>query len=234
MIKAKKFNLITLQASIFTPALQFSANKTLGGLVSKFSSIFDGPPISFPLPQTAPQDIPRLILKDSAEKFKLEVTLNRVNCFRYLKSDDGIIDQDDFFKQVVLIFKEYVSLTFAKIGRLAIVAVRVMKEENPGEVLAQHFCKDKWIEGKLLPYNFEVHSHKKYTLDGFNVNNWFRCKSGRMIKSTDNVIVVEQDMNTLSEELEKKDFSMGQITEFLGKAFMEQYNLLATFFPNNE
>ena len=53
MIKARDFKIFSIQASIFTPTLQFSQSKVLAQLVTKFSNTFDGDPVSIPLPPDA-------------------------------------------------------------------------------------------------------------------------------------------------------------------------------------
>ncbi|MEW6008167.1 MAG: hypothetical protein AB1629_00845 [Candidatus Omnitrophota bacterium] len=233
MIKAKDFNIFQIQASIFTPALQFSQTKILSGLISKFSTVFDGTPISLPLPQDAPSEIPRLSLRDSGENIKLEIALNRANFFIYQKQET-VIDEDKFFNLCLPVFEEYIKLSYAKVGRLAIVVVNILKQDTPGLTLVQHFCKDRWLKDTILPENFEIHSHKKYEFGGFNVNNWIRCKSGILVKESAKVVMVEEDINTLAEDLQEKDFDMPKITSFLRGSFKKQKELLEVYFPNNE
>jgi len=233
MIKGKDFNIFKIQASIFTPALQFSQTQILGSLVNKFSTLFDGAPLSIPLPQDAPSDIPRLTLRDGNGRIKFEIALSRANFFIFQK-EEAIIDGQEFFKLCLPIFEEYIKLSNAKVGRMAIVAVNILKQEAPGLIIAQHFCKDRWFSNAAPPENFEVHFHKKCEFSGFNVNNWFRCKSGFLVKDKAKVIIVEEDINTLAEDLAAKDFDLSKITNFLRDSFKKQRELLETYFPNNE
>ena len=233
-MKARDFNIFSIQISLFTPTLQFSQSKILAQLAGKFSNAFDGAPISLPLPPDAPQEIPRLILQDGGGKFKLEIALSRVNFFRYRKEDDSVMAAEDVFKLCLPILEEYIKITSAKVGRLAIVSVKTLKHETPGVILAQHFCKDKWLESSPQPENFEVHFHKRYDLDGFNVNNWLRCKSGILEKEKTKVVIVQQDINTFAGDIDKKEFTMKEISKFLKNADGEQNHQLAQYFPTNE
>lgn len=233
-MKAKDFNTFSFQFSIFTPTLLFSANKILANLASKFSNIFDGTPVALPLPQEAPKEIPRLILSSSEGKLKLEIAASRVNLFRFRKEDDTVILENDFLKTCIDVFNEYINFTSAKVGRLAIVAVRFLEDTNPGLTLAKHFCQERWlIEPFNRPENFELHSHKKYELDTFRVNSWVRCKSGFLKQRNVPIILVEQDINTLSEEIETKEFNIEQIKDFSNLAKEEQKSILNKYFPDN-
>lgn len=234
MIKARDFDIFSIQTSLFTPTLQFSQSKVLAQLVSKYSNIFDGDPISIPLPPDAPPEIPRLTLRDSNSKLKFEVAPNRANFFRYRKEDETVIMEEDVFNLCLPIFDDYIKIVSAKVGRLAIVSVKIVQHETPGVLLAQHFCKDKWVTNTNELENFEVHFHKRYELENFKVNNWLRCKSGSLIKESLRVVIVEQDINTISEDLEVKEFNMNQISNFLKNASSEQKQQLTVYFPINE
>lgn len=234
MIKARDFSIFSIQTSIFTPTLQFSQSKVLAQLVTKFANTFDGDPISIPLPPDAPQEIPRLTLRDSNGKLKFEIAPNRANFFRYCKEDDAAVIEEDVFNLCLPIFDEYIKIVSARVGRLAIVSVKILQHETPGVILAQHFCKDKWLTSNSEPENFEVHFHRRYGLETFKVNNWLRCKSGILAKENARVVIVEQDINTLSEDLDEKEFNMNQISSFLKNACGEQRHQLAVYFPINE
>ena len=235
MIRAKEFNTLLLQFSIFTPGLHFSTNKVLGSLVSKFADTFNGNTTALPLPQDAPIEIPRIILPSADGRLKLDIAISRANFFRYLGQEEAVIDDSSFFKICLEVFKEYITCTNAKVGRLAIVAVKFIKEENPGLALAKHFCKDEWIEQPFNhPEGFEIHSHKKYVLNDFKINSWVRCKSGFLKKDNVKIILVEQDINTLSEEIEQNDFNIVQIKKFSNIVVKEQKSILNRYFPNND
>ncbi len=231
MIFSRDFNILSLQFSIFTPALLFSSNKILGNLMSKFSDIFDGDPTVLPLPKDAPVEIPRLTLPSYDKNIKLEIALSRANMFKYRKEDDIVIDEKSFLKICSDVFREYIDCTSAKVGRLALVVVKSLENPNPGLALARHFCKDELMtEPFNRPESFEIHSHKKYEFSGFKVNSWVRCKSGILQKANVPIILVEQDINTLSEELEKNEFDIDQTLSFIPLAAEEQRKILDKYF----
>ena len=83
--------------------------------------------------------------------------------------------------------------------------------------MAQHFCKEKWL---TVPFNrpesFEIHAHKRYFFaDRFNVNSWVRCKTGLLVNpDRESIILIEQDINTVAEEMETREFSAEEIKDF--------------------
>jgi len=232
MINSEKFQIVSLQISIFTPTILFSKNKILEKLMSKFSEVFDGDVVSIPLPDNAPKEIPKIILNSANKKIKLEIADNRTNFFRYRQDDDEKIDLDKLFPLCIEIFTEYKECTQAIIGRLAIVTVKFVEDNNPGLTLAQHFCQERWLTIPFnRPENFEIHAHKKYPFENFNINSWVRCKTGFLMKNATPIILVTQDINTLAEEAEGKDFSIKELIRFLKVISKEQGHILGLYFP---
>jgi len=231
-MNSDNFKVTSLQISIFTPAALFSKSKILERLMSNFADSFDGDTVAVPIPGDAPKEIPRIILLSADGKFKLEIAESRVNFFRYRQDDDVRIGINQTLNLCSRILQEYKDCTQATIGRLALVVVKFLEQENPGLALASHFCKDKWIiEPFDRPENFEIHSHKKYTLGRFNVNSWVRCKTGRLTKNNEPIVLVTQDINTLAEELEENNFDIEQVKNFLKIAYKEQEQVLRKYFP---
>lgn len=232
IMNSDNFKITSLQVSIFTPAVLFSKSRILERMMSNFEDFFNGDTVAVPIPGDAPKEIPRIILHSADGKFKLEIAESRVNFFRYRKDDDIEIDASQIMDLSSRVLKEYKDCTHSIIGRLALVVVKSLENKNPGFTLARHFCKDKWmVELFNRLDNFEIHSHKSYTLEGFNINSWIRCKTGRLTKNNEPIILVTQDINTLAEELEKRDFSIRQLEAFLGIAYKEQKQVLRKYFP---
>jgi hypothetical protein len=209
----------------------FNPNKILGDLMSKFSDTFDGDTTVIPLPSDAPAEIPRLTLLSSDNKIKMEIAVNRLNLFSYRKEDGANIDEDSFFDLCFRVLKEYIGCTTAKVGRLALVIVKFLEDSDPGLTLARHFCKDELVvEPFNRPEDFEIHSRKKYKLEDVNINSWVRCKSAILMKDNVPIILVEQDINTLAEELKNNEFDMDQICSFVATAAKEQKSILDKYF----
>ena len=236
MIKARDFKIFSIQLSIFTPELNFSLNKIHIDLGSKHSSILDGDPVLLPLPAHAPPEIPRLIMSGTDQKIKLEVAKSRLNLFRFRKEDIEDIDVGGFLGEGLKIINDYIKHTSARVGRMAVVKRLFVENDNPGLTLASHFSKDEWMKEPFnRPESFEVHAHKKYILPKNKqlVNSWVRCKTGRLKNIDQPIILIEQDINTLAEDLDKNDFDIRFIKEFYNEVFEEHADILNKSFPNN-
>lgn len=232
MLNGDNFRMNSLQVSVFTPFTSFSKSKILERLVSTFADLFDGDTVAIPIPEDAPKEIPRIILNSADGRFKLQVAQNRVDFFRYRRNDDTEMDASQILDVSSRVLKEYRDCTHSIVGRLALVVVRSLENKNPGFALASHFCKDKWTATLFSrPDKFEVHSHRHYPLHKFNVNSWVRCKTGFLAENNEPIILVTQDINTLAEELEQRDFSIEQLKNFLRIAHREQGQILRKYFP---
>lgn len=232
-MQSKEFLVTSSQFTFYTPQLlQFTANKILEGLLQKFASVFNGDTIAVPLPSNAPGDIPRIILQSSNAKFKVEISVKRVNFFLAQQNKEPA-DLDSFLALGLNILETYKELTQVTIGRLALVAVRYLENSEPAKSLAVHFCKPDWISAPFnRPENFEIHSHKKYSKEDFTVNSWVRCKTGNLKEGNVPIVMVVQDINTLAEELNEKNFSVEDAKKFVEFSKKEQAEILKLYFPD--
>lgn len=237
MPKSSQFKIASINFSLFTPGLTFSPNKILAEMLPEFKKIFDGDIMTLPVPLDAPLDIPRLIMSSQDNKFKLEISPSRINIFRYTRSPEDEVYILGLVEQAENITKAYLAITNAKVGRMAVVVVRYFEEARPGIELSSHFCRDKWLDKQPLnrPENFEIHAHKRYVLSEHQVNSWVRCKTGKLSMPNQDqkkVILVEQDINTLAEDMDKKEYSMNDIVGFWNTVTKELDFVLNLYFPN--
>jgi hypothetical protein len=123
---------------------------------------------------------------------------------------------------------------------LALVLNRFQRHDTPGRAIAAHFCRPELLsnepnrKGPLnRPENFELHAHKSYTLEGFSVNSWVRCKTGRIERAGEGqpIVLVEQDINTLAERLGEERFTPESIERFHRAAAAELGQILTLYFP---
>ena len=231
------FEITSIQTTIFTPSLSFATSKLLGSVLQKWSEVFDSSPISLPLPLDAPSEIPRIILQNSSKHKKLELAPKRANLFWLRQTETDTIILEDYLGFAANVLSDYVNIVNGKVGRIATVLNRSLKNPNPGLFLAQHFCKEKWLTAPFnRPENFEIHAHKRYSFaDRFNVNSWVRCKTGILVKpERESIVLVEQDINTVAEEMEKREFSDQEIRDFFRLVKEEFDSILSLYFPGEE
>jgi len=231
------FDTVGLQAVVFTPDIELSVSKILISVYPEISELFDGEPITLPHSTEIPNEIPRIILKNKAGNLKLEIAPIRIN-FLWKKTDNNEhIQIDKFFELIIEVFNKYLTLTKYKVGRLALVLTRTARHEKPGLFLATHFCKEELMKAPFdRPENFELHGHKKFKLSKkYDVNSWVRNKTGQLIIENDKspVVLIEQDINTLSEKMNNSDFNQEDIKSFFSDAQIESAKILKLYYPKN-
>lgn len=203
--------------------------------MTSFGELLNGEIVTLPLPADAPTDIPRITLPSADKKLKLEIALSRVNFYRFEQENAEILDLDGFLNHAKKIFDCYIKTTNSVVGRIASVLVKYLDQADPGKTLATHFCKEERLSAVLnRPESFELHAHKRYSLDRFNVNSWVRSKTGsRRADKTKKIILIEQDLNTLPEEIEKLNFTIDDIAHFYTIAAKEHENIISKYYPDN-
>lgn len=230
---AKDFRIFSYQTSLFTVTGSFVTNKILSSMLSKFSKNFDGNPVVLPLPSDTPPGIPRIILQSKDDSLKLEISPSRINIFCNLVNFNSNIDIDFYFDLFLKIFEDYLTASGLKVGRLASVSTKFKKDDNPGLTLAKYFCKQQFIDNPLKrPEKFELHAFKKYNFNNFKVNSWIRFKTGILTLTKESIILVEQDINTLAEEMEKRLFSINEIETFQNFSKIEHEQILEKYLIN--
>lgn len=233
MLQAGQFDISMVQCAIFTPNIVFRLQNTLAYLLEQWGNKFNGKPLTMPLPDDAPTQIPSIILVSEDNNFKIEISKARTNIYWNKTSDAVEPNVQAIVSEFTDILQKFAGHLGVSPGRLAFILHRFMPIENPAKALAEHFCKETWLTTALnRPEKFELHSHKAYTLAGqFNVNSWTRVKTGRMVADNSPAIIVEQDINTLAEELESKQFEAGQMQTFFNEAANESDQIIALYFP---
>lgn len=237
-ITASDFQLVSCQATLFTPDGDISVNKIIKELFPSFSNRFDGEPTVLPpVPEGAPLEIPRVIFESKSREWRCEFSPVRVNFFwRRTSTTDTSIDLVEFFHQAVDALVQYIEQLSPRVSRLAAVVTRFSPHKDPGLYLARHFCKEQWNEEPLnRPESFELHAHKRYKFPGgLEVNSWARCKTGKVSGNGNGkpIVLFEQDLNTLAVESKKIYFGEEKIRQFFSVVPSELDHILGLYYPS--
>jgi len=199
--------MLKIMGSIFTPDL--SINDSFG-LLNLFRNLsgkrFDGELFSTPIPQDAPAEIPRMILKSRDKAWKLEISLERTNIVFQQVPNFSISppETQDFVSFASDVFKAYKNETRVRVGRLALVTERYleMPGESPPQFIADKYCKQQYLKAPFNnPSAFELHSLKNYKWQGFQINSWVRLRSTTLSDPVNApILLVMNDLNTLAQE----------------------------------
>ena|GEM_PF-486828 len=242
VITAADFRTTQITISFSTPGLQFRAAKVLGFLTAQYGDRFDGDPFTLPLGPVSfgglPPEVPQIILQSKNGHLRLQVGSGRLDLINNTpdQNDDEVVEFITWARELGL---QYLRQNTAKAGRIGCVLNRIAGATEPAKALAQHFCKQEWIAGPLnRPTEFEIHAHKRFRLgDLFEINSWVRVRTvTRKLANTDppwppNAISVEQDFNSLVEQMESRELTEDEILRFLQAAPSEMRSILDKYFP---
>lgn len=233
MIHVTVFRISAIQCVIFTPHLAFRSSDILAHLLKCWGHKFNGQPIATPIPDNAPAEIPIILLKSEDNSLRMDIARGRTSVLWNRTSEEGDPEVSLVVEQFQEILKDFTKHVNVLPGRLALILNRFLPVENPAKNLAEYFCKEAWLAGPLnRPEQFELHAHKRYRLvKRFDVNSWVRVKTGQQVSDDMKVVLVEQDINTLAEELETKQFRPAQIKAFFQAAVSECDHILELYFP---
>lgn len=234
MIETAHFNISSIQCSIFTPGFSFRPAAFLMYLLEHWGNKFDGKPLSMPLPDDAPPEIPSIVLTSMDGSLKMDVSRSRTNV-SWNKTSSGVNPEVlSVIDEINGILRDIIKDQGVSAGRLAFILNRFAPVENAAKMLAAHFCKEEWLATALKqPENFELHVHERLTLGTgqLNVNSWLRVRTGRLVADNKSAVLVQQDINTLAEELESQHFEPEQIQAFFHEAVKLGDQVLALYFP---
>jgi hypothetical protein len=237
MIRASKFQTQLIIASAFIAGDELKLTNALIQALQEWSTIYDDDPISLPLSQAVPSEFPTAILRSRDQFLGIEMARTKINLYwKQLESNkDASIDISDIYSQ----FADRIATISEKnkvvIGRLAALRMSMGNEPTPGRVLSKQFCREEILNGPLKQVEgFELHAHKVFELyQAQNVNSWVRIKTSGSPGPDYEHIFVEQDINTLAEEINIKNFDRANITRFFHEASKQLDSILNEYFPRN-
>jgi len=235
MVKAWEFETASVQAVLFTSHAVLSQQKVLADLLTHTGDRYNGAPTSLPLPDDAPLNVPRVLLRSADGTWGLNVAPTRIDSLWSPQSPNGMATEDaleTIVTQSADVLAEYAGRNDIRPSRLALVLARGLAVVNPAQVLIDRFCNE---ESKDAPFNnsqsFEIHNHKRYEHSGIGkvINSWVRCRTGLVLGNPG--IVVEQDLNTLEEEMSDNEFNPDDIRRFFRFVRPEANGIMRLYFP---
>lgn len=235
-LTASDFELATCQATIFTPEEEVSGARLVRDLLPRWADRFDADPLVIPLVDGLPRDAPRVVLQNKSTSWRCEIASSRISIvWKKTPEGEGTMSSEEFFREAVAILEDYMHHVTPRVGRMAAVLTSYAEHDSAALFLARHFCKKRWKAAPLnRPEHFELHAHKRFNLgDTITVNSWVRSKTG-IISVTEQarpVVLVEQDINTLFEELETQNFSIEDVGKYFSLATREFPVILELYYP---
>lgn len=219
-----KFGFEALQVAIFTRSLDLTDKLEVAQALRKLKTInFEGEPTIFPLPEDAPLEIPRIILKSKDNSFALNISPIRTDLiFQSQKSAESDLPNGELStieKQIIptiLEVFEILSKNFsANVSRAAVIAKIIAKLD----MSSKEFLQKTYIQKMTTtPYEIKTHFLFKEKLGDFQINKWKRLETLRNKKNLedDSALLFALDINTLL-EIDYK-FTPKNLEDFYKKA----------------
>jgi hypothetical protein len=235
----KDFDLDAVQVALFTPeSTGFSSGRVVAAILPAFRERYDGEMQALPFPADVPGEVPRVVLQSGDERWRLQIGPARVDSLWAAKPSDPPSALVSVVTESVSVLDQYVRETGVRVGRVALIIRHFCAAVNPAQALITRFCN---AACQQEPFNrsqtFEIHNHKVYTPDSgiaYPINSWVRCKSATKAPDNRPVIVVEQDLNSLAEELASRRFTVDDIRVFFETVSREADEILGKYFPKQE
>lgn len=248
MIRPRDFRLFAVQVAAFTPSAdELKTSQVLASLIPDFAELYDGEIISTPSPAKfeiygekygikIPQ---RVTLTSEDSRWKFEAVPERSDSHWVSQSrDDGTETLIAKCQACLDPLLRYPITNDIQIGRLALIVRRWLPHTDPALALASQFCKPGLVDEAEAnaPFrhsqDFQLHNRKRYasSVDEIVINSWLRCRSDVLIHERA-AITIEQDINTLSEELEGRAFRADQVSAYVQWAAEEADRILNLYFP---
>lgn len=233
MIKASEFRLVSVQCVVYTPSIStFSQPQVLTSVLGKFQDRFGGPVQVLPLGNSAPPELPIVILQSPDGQWRFQSGPARTDVFYNVEPGDGDRALSNIIAKCAEVCVHYVESTEPSFSRIALVLNRARQEDDPATVLINKFCT---ADAKLGPLRnsatFEIHNHKRYEIASLDteINSWVRCKAANV--GPDGCVVVEQDLNVPQDKTIK--IGKNKLPEAFEQLGREADAILGIYFPEN-
>ncbi len=230
---------LSIQTGLFTTGFIISDKLDIASKLTKETgTLFDGDPILIPLPPEAPQEFPRLILKNKDERYSFQATTTRLDLF-FKNEKSSTLEE----KEVGSLIKKYVSdlkivvsavnkILQPKIIRLGFVLNLQFQVDDAINIIKSSYIKDLKFTKDTHDLNAGFLNQDK--INKINSNIWFRVNAFRLDKhpKDNKVLLVSFDINTVPEE--SQDLKIDDIMKYVElalkyvddnlKVFVPQYN----------
>lgn len=190
-----------IQAIIFTSGIDLSDKIAISQeLLSKSKEVFDGEQIILPLPQDAPIEIPRIILRSKNTQYFLNISLDRISLGYEEKSEKTISQvKSGYLEALTSVMSGVQKITEGKITRLGFVASFVVDKPNATKSVASSYLKPASVPKNIHEVSIGV--LKRENLINILTNIWFRISTPRNKNAEldDKQALVVFDINTAPE-----------------------------------
>jgi len=204
-----------IQVALFSPGIDLSDKLALAQKVKQGTgTLFDGESIVLPIPNDAPAEIPRIVLRNKNNQISLNLSLNKIDFFIKPKSNNSLTNSSDEANKIYKSFLETLykdsSLVIHRVGHVFNLQAPV---DNSVDFISMHYFGDFKNGESWQDINFGL--LKRDVIDEKLSNIWFRINPGKKQDGDLDMkkIAIMFDINTLPKEIHKYD--AGSILKYL-------------------
>jgi len=192
-----------IQLVLFSPGIIILDKAKLVVKINKeLRTLFNGDQVIPPVPEGAPLEILKIILKSKDEQYVLQISGKRIDFFYNSLPKNSVVKFpiDGLYEKFVTISKCFTEETHCQFLRSAMVTRWVVELEKSGTeyIASNYLSRDVPFEN---PHKLELHYLIKENIVGCKVNKWVRIKSARRISDPiqNNFLTILIDINTVSD-----------------------------------
>lgn len=240
MVQSRDFLIRGVQTVAFSARGGFDASRVLTNVLTAHGALLSGRVNVLPLPDDVPAEIPRVELGSLDGQWALSSAPARTSV-AWVEREHGI--GADHLANVVQQCSEILCCCFLdemsiRVNRLGFLLTSVFETEAAARLLIEQFCLParhaEEIATSPLRHSqmFQLHNFKSYLspFDKSPINSWVRCKSAPLVPDGAPAIVVEQDLNTSANDLERR-FERDEMRTYFEMAATEAQRILRLYFP---
>lgn len=210
------YSVKALRIALFFTSLNFADKLEIANSLTKSLSVLDGNPLIIPIPDDAPADIPRIILKSKNEDYSVNIAPQRVDFFYNEKGSEPKTYKTFSMEmlETIRILENVLRQNFAaNVNRIGLMVDVGLEQGDAIKYILKYFSKT-FIHKKGLQ-EVQIHTLNNETINGFNVNNWIRIFAQERDENRTKVLI-RNDINTLVDD--KKTYTDKEINGFFSSA----------------
>ncbi len=198
--------LTKLHFALFYSSLNISNKLQLATQISEKTGKFDGEPLILPVPEDAPSDVPRIILKDSIESLQLVISKSRTDF--PIKIEADFSEFSPIATSYIDVIQSVYNIMKPTLVKLGIVLEFSDLKDDSIDYISKNFLKEK-IEKEEI----NLATRDIVQIDDKKTNVWFRIQNNPDDKDNKSIIYTF-DINTVNNE----EYTFDNCMDFFSKA----------------
>lgn len=217
-----EFFVLGMEAALFGRVVLGKKVQLAADLSNQLADLLDDEPVILPVPDDAPPDIPRIILKSKNGRYSVNIKLNNVS-FKYTEKGKPANELQAIREEFLQNFSDFTEILI-KLGvietasRLGSVTEFLVFTQDPIDVIKRNFLRPEELE-ELSQIDLGLLT--KTTWDDVQINRWhrFTTRTGETAQGSEPYIIFAIDINTKA-DIEYK-FSHEAIVGFYSRVYTD-------------